>query len=140
MLFLHLNQEFVKISSNLSYFETDSMENTKKPFNSIMELLENRKRSFIDKSWDQTIPVSVDELSEAGFYYTGENDMVECFYCSLGVNGWDEEDHPWKAHAKYAPICHFLKLNKSQQFIEDCQENYQKSLFDYLVVSDCSHT
>jgi hypothetical protein len=43
---------------------------------------ENRKQSFIDKGWDNSIPVSVDELSDPGFYYTEMSDLIECFICS----------------------------------------------------------
>jgi hypothetical protein len=81
-----------------------------------MDSLENRKKSFIDSGWDQSIPVSVDELSEAGFYYLGEKDMVKCFHCSLVLNKWVEGDCPWIAHAKYEPSCHYLKLSKSQRY------------------------
>jgi hypothetical protein len=87
----------------------------------------NRNQSFIDLVWNESTPVSVEELSEAGFYYTGEIDGVEFYHCSLHVYGWAEENSPCVAHAKYSPNSHFLKFHVSNDFIEECQRNYWKN-------------
>jgi hypothetical protein len=78
-----------------------------------MTSLETRKLSFIDKGWDQSIPISVDKLSEAGFYYTGTNDFVKCFSCSGVMSKWAKEDDPFTLHMTHFPDCHFVKLNKT---------------------------
>ncbi len=98
------------------------------PSNPNMESLENRKQSFIKLGWDQSIPVKVEALSEAGFYYTGFNDMVKCFHCSIPVCEWAEGDDPLIDHAKYSPKCIFLKLNHSEESIKECRENYIKTI------------
>ncbi|XP_071115032.1 baculoviral IAP repeat-containing protein 7-B-like [Haliotis cracherodii] len=48
------------------------------------------------------------ELSAAGFYYTGNSDNVQCFRCGLVLRAWDEEDDPWRVHARLRPDCPFL--------------------------------
>jgi hypothetical protein len=78
-----------------------------------MESLEKRKQSFIDKGWDQRLPVSIDELSEAGFYYTGVDDLVKCFHCNGGIYGWGVEDNAFLAHEQEFPKCNYMNLRKS---------------------------
>jgi hypothetical protein len=78
-----------------------------------MTSLEKRKLSFIGKGWDQNIPISVDKLSEAGFYFTGLNDYVKCFSCSVVMRKWAKEDDPFTLHMTHSPDCHFVKLNKT---------------------------
>jgi hypothetical protein len=89
----------------------DGVNITKLPQNLFMSSLEERKKSFIENSWDQSNPMNVDGLSEAGFYYTGEDNKVFCFYCSVGLYEWGEESDPWIEHAKHSPNCHFLKFD-----------------------------
>ncbi len=86
------------------------------------ETLENRKKSYFENGWDESYPVSVDELSEAGFYYMGREDYVDCFQCSICLGDWIEGNDPWIGHARYSPDCEFLKLNKSQEFINKYQD------------------
>jgi hypothetical protein len=93
---------------------------TKIPKNPHLDSFEKRKQTFIDKGWDYRIPVSVEELSEAGFYYTGVNDEVECFYCLGGVYEWATEYAPLLSHEKYYPNCHHLKLMRRQENNCDC--------------------
>jgi hypothetical protein len=85
-----------------------------------MGSLENRKQSFINYDWDQSIPVSVHELCESGFYYTGEDDIVECFHCTKRVDKWVEKDSSWKRNAEHSPYCHFLKIKIIEQFVGKC--------------------
>ena len=58
-----------------------------------------------------------EHLSEAGFFYMGPEDTVKCFCCGCGLNHFQQEDDPWKEHAKYYPRCIFLTLHKDGAFI-----------------------
>ncbi|XP_054154247.1 baculoviral IAP repeat-containing protein 2-like [Oppia nitens] len=83
--------------------------------------LDSRKTTFATvNGWDLSIPVSTDRLAEAGFYYIGYADAVKCFHCGGGLAEWAPGDDPWIEHAKKFPNCSFLKLNKSQTFIQEC--------------------
>ncbi len=77
---------------------------------------EERKYSFINKGWDNSITASVDKLSEAGFYYTGLNDVVECFHCTLRLRVKDNRDEPLITHTKFSSNCFFLKFYNFDNF------------------------
>ncbi|CAC5406101.1 unnamed protein product [Mytilus coruscus] len=64
----------------------------KKPLNNGYTTVASRLRSF--QCWSRPSPRPVD-LSEAGFYYTGTEDVVQCFYCGLKLKSWDVFDDPW---------------------------------------------
>jgi hypothetical protein len=85
----------------------------------IMQTKENRKQSFIEKGWDQKIPVSVEQLCEAGFYYTGSVDMVQCFYCSGILYGWNNKVDPFIKHNKQFPNCKYLIQKKKLDKLGD---------------------
>jgi len=36
----------------------------------------------------------------SGFYFTGFDDQVRCFYCSGGLRSWQTSDDPWEEHAR----------------------------------------
>jgi hypothetical protein len=74
---------------------------------SIMRSLETRKQSFIDNDLNRN---SVDELSEVGFYYTGESGLVKCFNCSLQLDAKNNITNPWIAHLMFSPNCFFIKI------------------------------
>lgn len=53
-------------------------------------------------------------MAEAGFFYTGtsdDDDSAACFVCGKLLDGWENEDEPWKEHEKHAPNCHFVKMH-----------------------------
>ncbi|KAK3090855.1 hypothetical protein FSP39_015260 [Pinctada imbricata] len=64
-------------------------------------------------------------MSQAGFYFTGCEDMVRCFYCGGGLSNWEAEDDPWVEHAHWFPNCAFLKQNKGSDFIQNIRELVQ---------------
>jgi hypothetical protein len=103
-----------------------------------MESLESRKNSFILNGWNQSIAVSAEKLSEAGFYYKGDGDCVKCFHCSASFSNWVKGDDPWLGHAMFSPNCGFLKLNKSQNFINDSFKNTRNIIASNSSDSDSS--
>lgn len=107
------------------------------PSNPNMRQLDERKRSFHINSWNVNIPVTVDKLAEAGFYYTGYKDYVLCFYYSGGICDWELGDDVWIAHSKYFSDCPFVKIYKSQSFIEKCKKlNHTRMESDDVIVID----
>ncbi|XP_069099293.1 baculoviral IAP repeat-containing protein 7 isoform X2 [Pleurodeles waltl] len=81
-----------------------------------------RKSSF--RSWPREAKVQPSQLSKAGFYYTGFDDRVRCFCCSVGIGEWERHNDPWKKHAQYSPRCEYLKQQKGPDFIRAVQEQY----------------
>lgn len=74
-----------------------------------------RIESYAD--WPKLIRQRPQELSDAGFYYTGKGDRVCCFSCGGGLKDWEEKDDPWEQHAMWYGNCEYLKLIKGEDFI-----------------------
>ncbi|XP_039754794.1 death-associated inhibitor of apoptosis 2 isoform X2 [Pararge aegeria] len=60
-------------------------------------------------------------LADAGFFYTGVDDQVRCFYCDGGLGKWKAGDAPWSEHAHWFPHCGYVLLIKGQNFIDTCR-------------------
>lgn len=75
-----------------------------------------RVESYAD--WPKTIKQRPQELSDAGFFYTGKGDRVFCFSCGGGLKDWEENDDPWEQHGMWYGKCEYLKLMKGVEFIE----------------------
>ncbi len=67
---------------------------------------EARLRTF--SSWPSTAPVRPRYLAQAGFYYLGESDRVQCFCCGGMLGSWDKGDTAWEEHAKHFSNCFFI--------------------------------
>lgn len=60
-------------------------------------------------------------LAEAGFFHTGTDDQVRCFYCDGGLGKWEAGDTPWSEHAHWFPHCGYVLLVKGQEFVDTCR-------------------
>ncbi|NWI90588.1 BIR7B protein, partial [Pitta sordida] len=76
---------------------------------------EMRLSSF--QNWPQSSHMHPEQLARAGFFYTGEGDVVRCFYCDGGLRSWSFGDDPWREHAKWYPECEFLLQSRGRQFV-----------------------
>ena len=61
------------------------------------QLLSARQSSF--KLFPGSAKPNVNDLATAGFFYTGKDDDVECFWCAGKLSGWEEGDDPNTEHA-----------------------------------------
>lgn len=61
------------------------------------------------------------ELAKAGFFSTGEDDEVYCFYCGGRLYDWASNVMPWEEHALYFPRCEWLLQQKGIAFVEKIQ-------------------
>lgn len=67
----------------------------------------------------QSMTQSIDELVEAGFFYTGQDDCVRCFHCGIFIRNWEPGDDPWSEHRHWSPTCVFIKSKpESKESIE----------------------
>ena len=73
-------------------------------------------------SWPRDHPILPHDLSKAGFFFTGIDDLVRCFNCGGGLTRWDTDDNPWVEHARWFPKCTFLRQNKGDDFIQTIQD------------------
>uniref|UniRef100_A0A5F9DB69 RING-type E3 ubiquitin transferase n=1 Tax=Oryctolagus cuniculus TaxID=9986 RepID=A0A5F9DB69_RABIT len=82
---------------------------------------ELRLASFYD--WPLTAGVRPEPLAAAGFFHTGQQDKVRCFFCYGGLQSWERGDDPWTEHAKWFPRCQFLLRSKGRDFVHSIQES-----------------
>lgn len=59
-------------------------------------------------SWPSTAPVRPRDLAQAGLYYLGVGDRVQCFCCGGMLAGWEPGDVAWAEHTKHFPYCFFI--------------------------------
>lgn len=95
-----------------------------------------RIESYTD--WPKLIKQRPQQLSDAGFFYTGKGDRVLCFSCGGGLKDWEINDDPWEEHAKWYGKCEYLKLMKSPDFISRMIELGNKEKFSSDEVGSCS--
>ncbi|KAM3827268.1 E3 ubiquitin-protein ligase XIAP isoform 3-T3 [Vipera latastei] len=67
---------------------------------------EVRLRSF--HSWPPYVPVTPEDLANAGLYYRGVGDEVECFCCGGKMKNWELGDQAWSEHRRHFPRCFFV--------------------------------
>jgi hypothetical protein len=103
--------------------------------------LDARLASF--KDWPKNMGRNVENLVEAGFFYTGKGDQTKCFYCNGGLKDWDHEDIPWEQHAQWFDKCAFVKLLKGDAYIqrvktEACSITSQNEPVEHIVKKEYS--
>lgn len=61
--------------------------------------------------------------AEAGFYYLGDEDQVQCFQCGGALDSWEPEDIPLKEHARMYNDCYYLrnKYDNIDSYREVCE-------------------
>ncbi|XP_055959450.1 baculoviral IAP repeat-containing protein 2 isoform X2 [Patella vulgata] len=79
-------------------------------------ILATRVATFAN--WPRRSPIpSKEQIAEAGFYYLGREDAVQCFFCAGVLKSWKDDDIPWKEHAKWFPKCPYLLRIKGEDFV-----------------------
>ncbi|NXL27181.1 BIR7B protein, partial [Glaucidium brasilianum] len=81
------------------------------------EMVTEEMRLSTFQSWPQYTDMNPEQLARAGFFYTGQGDVVRCFYCDGGVRNWSFGDDPWREHAKWYPGCEFLLRSRGREFV-----------------------
>ncbi|KAG8692660.1 hypothetical protein FRC08_009609, partial [Ceratobasidium sp. 394] len=57
-------------------------------------------------------------MAKAGFIYTPTNDsddLASCFYCNLGLDGWESTDDPYHEHQRRRPHCAFFNVRLAEE-------------------------
>lgn len=76
-------------------------------FNSSMRSVASRLRTF--QQWPHTAPVSAQDLVDAGFFYIGPGDEVQCFCCGGVLKDWRPGDYPLIEHVHFFPSCKYIR-------------------------------
>ncbi|XP_061176125.1 baculoviral IAP repeat-containing protein 7-A-like [Saccostrea echinata] len=69
---------------------------------------EERLMSFT-ASWPGTESQDPVQMANAGFFYIGYGDHVQCYCCNIHVHSWEAQDIPIQEHARWKPNCGHLR-------------------------------
>ncbi|NXJ11397.1 BIR7B protein, partial [Odontophorus gujanensis] len=88
------------------------------------EMATEEMRLSTFQNWPQHTEMRPEQLARAGFFYTGQGDVVTCFYCDGDMRNWAFGDDPWREHAKWYPRCEFLLQSMGREFVSSVQESF----------------
>ncbi|KAJ8027420.1 E3 ubiquitin-protein ligase XIAP [Holothuria leucospilota] len=80
--------------------------------------------------WPQSHNQIPANLARAGFFATGNDDEVKCFYCGGGLKDWDEGDDPWEEHARWFTRCEWLLQQRGPGFVDIVRRKFNQSYFE----------
>ena len=66
---------------------------------------ENHRKKSFEGLWSDKWPVTPNALAQAGFYYCGPEDMVQCAWCYGKLQGWKQGDNPLREHKRRFASC-----------------------------------
>ncbi|NWT56100.1 BIR7B protein, partial [Erythrocercus mccallii] len=92
------------------------------------EMVTEEMRLSTFENWPRNSNMHPEQLARAGFFYTGQGDVVRCFYCDGGVRSWSFGDDPWREHAKWYPECEFLLHSRGREFVSSVQATFSTTL------------
>ncbi|CAF1389182.1 unnamed protein product [Adineta steineri] len=79
-----------------------------KPHHASMCEISRRLQTFNNPSWTQSSPTA-DDLAQAGFFYSGSENTVTCFYCNGSLHKWSAKDSPKIEHCRWFPNCIYAR-------------------------------
>ncbi|XP_065218477.1 E3 ubiquitin-protein ligase XIAP-like [Planococcus citri] len=86
------------------------------PYHENYKTVEQRMESF--KNWPIPEIKKPEELTEVGFFYSGKRARVVCFHCNGALSDWASTDVASEEHAKWYPLCAFIRQVKGESFVE----------------------
>lgn len=71
----------------------------------------------IDAPWPMNAPITAQEMSEAGLFFTGVKDKVQCAFCRGKLYNWTKGDTAFGEHKRHFPKCPYvmLKLREKEE-------------------------
>ncbi|CAF4424576.1 unnamed protein product [Rotaria sp. Silwood2] len=98
----------------------DTLEEKFQPSYPTMAEISRREQTFSNANWTENCP-SIESLVRAGFFFTGVNNTVTCFYCNGSLHKWSPKDNPMIEHARWFPNCTYAKHLCGKQLYEKIQ-------------------
>jgi hypothetical protein len=100
-----------------------------------MAELSRRQGTFSDVAWTENSP-SIDDLVRAGFFFTGTQNIVTCFYCNGSLHKWGANDNPMIEHARWFPHCIYAKHLCGNHLYGKIQMSKQRCLIENKIDKD----
>ncbi|MDP0561742.1 MAG: baculoviral IAP repeat-containing protein [Candidatus Endonucleobacter sp. (ex Gigantidas childressi)] len=83
--------------------------------------ISKREKSFL--TWPSGFTQTPYSMVNAGFFYTGCEDLVRCFYCGCGLRNWEEGEDPYLEHVRWFPQCGYILKKKEVAAVAGAQSN-----------------
>ncbi|CAF1306243.1 unnamed protein product [Adineta steineri] len=78
------------------------------PIHPAMAEISRRQATFSNATYIQNLP-DINDLVDAGFFFSGISNVVTCFYCNGSLFKWSPNDNPVIEHARWFPNCIYGK-------------------------------
>lgn len=88
-----------------------------------MTRLLTRVETFIRHNWPKYETLTPNVLANAGFFFSGKDDEVTCFYCGVIIKGWSNGDEATLEHALANCTCWFIKTYRWRQGLMTVESN-----------------
>jgi hypothetical protein len=100
-----------------------------------MAEISRREATFSNASWPENSP-SMDDLVRAGFFFSGIENTVTCFYCNGSLHKWGANDNPMIEHARWFPHCLYAKHLCGNQLYEKIQISKKRLVKENKITKD----
>ena len=95
---------YLQKSNKVSHVDPDPAKGRKLNY----QELEDRMKTFkLSPQWEG--PLDYQSMAEAGFVYTGQEDLVSCFHCNIKLDRWSKDMEPLLRHKEESPACSFMR-------------------------------
>ena len=98
-----------------------------------------RMKSFVNLKWPNNLRQKPIKLANAGFFYTGIEDKVICFFCGGGLYKWELDDDPFTEHLKHFNRCSYMQLFVGNESIINQNSSETSSIVNSNITCKICH-
>jgi baculoviral IAP repeat-containing protein 2/3 len=107
----------------------DNLNQKFQPSHPTMAEVSCRQATFSKITWAENLP-SIEDLVRAGFFFSGVENTVTCFYCNGSLHKWGSNDNPMIEHARWFPHCIYAKHICGDQLYGKIQISKKRHLIE----------
>ncbi|KAL4232728.1 Baculoviral IAP repeat-containing protein 2 [Mactra antiquata] len=85
-----------------------------------------RRQTF--GNWPSTTGQDGSRMAVYGFFYTGQQDLIRCFQCGIGLKDWSHSDEPLFEHVRHSGQCPFLRELLGNDLLNAYKQNLGMSV------------
>lgn len=85
---------------------------------------DNRRNTFMRLPCWENPAQDPTVLATTGFFFTGQEDIVECYSCKLRLCDWKEEHDPFVRHFEGSPNCPYLRKEHMGAVLAHCEKEF----------------
>jgi hypothetical protein len=113
----------------------DNLNKKIEPSHPTMAQISNRQTTFSNIKWSENSP-SIEDFVRAGFFSSGIENTVTCFYCNGSLHKWGANDNPMIEHARWFPHCIYAKHLCGDQLYGKIQISKKRLLTETKIDKD----